>query len=315
MLGRLLKCVAVSSLLLCAALCALWARSCTAHDQVSRADSRGRLWWLDSEQGRVEIVLVNNWPVSEPLQHVSHAAGIRSPTGRRYESALTLIKRSRLGTDMVEGSTQILVMCNGPPFLTDDEVASWAAAAPLQYFRLDVNGESGWQGTSDGTGHFFLEGPSRPLRALSFPYALPVAVSATLPVGMAFLRAACRALARRRHARPGLCPACGYDLTANISGVCPECGCGSDATIVPPARLRHSLPGPSPYADSPATGPEALARGCLAASARSFGSCSRAAARGRRPVRSTSVPTRSACTSTACTASSASAAQPSCTPP
>ena len=26
---------------------------------------------------------------------------------------------------------------------------------------------------------------------------------------------------RRRH---GLCPACGYNLTANVSGVCPECG-------------------------------------------------------------------------------------------
>ena len=22
----------------------------------------------------------------------------------------------------------------------------------------------------------------------------------------------------------GLCPACGYDLTGNVSGVCPECG-------------------------------------------------------------------------------------------
>jgi hypothetical protein len=24
--------------------------------------------------------------------------------------------------------------------------------------------------------------------------------------------------------RPGVCRACGYDLTANVSGVCPECG-------------------------------------------------------------------------------------------
>ena len=29
---------------------------------------------------------------------------------------------------------------------------------------------------------------------------------------------------RRRLRRSGLCPACGYDLTGNVSGVCPECG-------------------------------------------------------------------------------------------
>ena len=30
--------------------------------------------------------------------------------------------------------------------------------------------------------------------------------------------------ARGRRVDPGLCPACGYDLTGNVSGVCPECG-------------------------------------------------------------------------------------------
>jgi hypothetical protein len=29
---------------------------------------------------------------------------------------------------------------------------------------------------------------------------------------------------RRRRRRRGLCAACGYDLTGNVSGVCPECG-------------------------------------------------------------------------------------------
>ena len=28
----------------------------------------------------------------------------------------------------------------------------------------------------------------------------------------------------RRRDRAGRCPACGYDLTGNVSGVCPECG-------------------------------------------------------------------------------------------
>ena len=33
-----------------------------------------------------------------------------------------------------------------------------------------------------------------------------------------------RRLRRRRRLRRGLCPRCGYDLTANATGVCPECG-------------------------------------------------------------------------------------------
>jgi hypothetical protein len=36
-----------------------------------------------------------------------------------------------------------------------------------------------------------------------------------------FERPARQALSRREH---GLCLACGYDLTGNVSGVCPECG-------------------------------------------------------------------------------------------
>ena len=37
---------------------------------------------------------------------------------------------------------------------------------------------------------------------------------------------------RRRLAMAGKCPACGYDLTGNESGVCPECGEGADGVRV-----------------------------------------------------------------------------------
>jgi len=38
------------------------------------------------------------------------------------------------------------------------------------------------------------------------------------------------ALRRYRCRQYGLCPNCGYDLTANVSGVCPECGVSMDPT-------------------------------------------------------------------------------------
>ena len=35
----------------------------------------------------------------------------------------------------------------------------------------------------------------------------------------------------RRRARLGLCAACGYDLTGNLSGTCPKCGAAVAASV------------------------------------------------------------------------------------
>ena len=44
-----------------------------------------------------------------------------------------------------------------------------------------------------------------------------------VPVGLMFL-ANLRPMRRHWRLTRGLCVRCGYDLTANVSGVCPECG-------------------------------------------------------------------------------------------
>ena len=38
---------------------------------------------------------------------------------------------------------------------------------------------------------------------------------------------------KRRKLGPNACPACGYDLTANESGVCPECGVSAESASDP----------------------------------------------------------------------------------
>lgn len=48
---------------------------------------------------------------------------------------------------------------------------------------------------------------------------LLVIVTGTLPTFWLWHR-----LRNRRRNRVGCCPACGYNLTGNVSGVCPECG-------------------------------------------------------------------------------------------
>jgi hypothetical protein len=61
---------------------------------------------------------------------------------------------------------------------------------------------------------------SLPTRALIFAFVWgPIAVASFkrgVPAG--------QELRRRARSARGLCPHCGYDLTANVSGVCPECG-------------------------------------------------------------------------------------------
>lgn len=52
--------------------------------------------------------------------------------------------------------------------------------------------------------------------AFAAPHWLAAAFGAALPL--------VRIIRHRRRPAPGYCPACGYDLTGNISGVCPECG-------------------------------------------------------------------------------------------
>jgi hypothetical protein len=59
------------------------------------------------------------------------------------------------------------------------------------------------------------------VRQYRVPSWLPVCLLAVYPV-LAFVRSPARR--RRQRRQNGLCLACGYDLTGNVSGVCPECG-------------------------------------------------------------------------------------------
>ena len=67
------------------------------------------------------------------------------------------------------------------------------------------------------------------LCALGVEVRYPVAVACLMALSIAWPTARVwqycqqRALVRHRIA-VGQCPACGYDLTGNVSGVCPECG-------------------------------------------------------------------------------------------
>ncbi len=60
------------------------------------------------------------------------------------------------------------------------------------------------------------------MRAVAVPHGLVIGLLLAYPA-VAFVRGPVRRWRRRRR---GLCVACGYNLTGNVSGVCPECGRG-----------------------------------------------------------------------------------------
>ncbi len=55
---------------------------------------------------------------------------------------------------------------------------------------------------------------------IRFPLWMPIVLFGSYPTAHLLLRAPLRRYRRRRR---GLCVACGYDLTGNVSGTCPEC--------------------------------------------------------------------------------------------
>jgi hypothetical protein len=69
---------------------------------------------------------------------------------------------------------------------------------------------------------------SRPGGSAALQFLLPaysIAAFASLVAStVVFLRHSYLRGERELRRRQGLCPECGYDLTANVSGVCPECG-------------------------------------------------------------------------------------------
>ena len=88
-----------------------------------------------------------------------------------------------------------------------------------------------------GATRHYVRLPPTPYRGVQVPHWAVVVLSCALPGH--WLTAALSHSRARRRARRGLCAACGYDLTANASGVCPECGtgCGTEcgAPLVTPA--------------------------------------------------------------------------------
>jgi hypothetical protein len=200
---RVLNLLTALSLLLCVAVAALWARSASRRDNLwFCGGAGGRLWWFESAPGRVAFRSAAGWPAAAPVRHTSApaAADIGALVLANERPAVMIrdnMQRS-LGVSVREwrdGRNWLLVR-HGTVVTADDPA-----------------------GNATGTGF----SPTMRYVELVLPQWMLVIVTA-LPTLAAWGAARLRTRRARLRARRGACPACGYDLTGNVSGVCPECG-------------------------------------------------------------------------------------------
>lgn len=199
---RLLKLVTALSLLLCATTVVLWVRSGYGPTAIEVVTSRGVRWQFWADRLNVGVQRVRGWPEAPGIRYTgySYAHGLRGSSLALLDFAARGGARSTgregFGCSLWTGTVRVLLDDNGrvwrgPPF--PGPVPQKQMSAPRPYWTAAIR---------------------QPLALAAF---------ATLPAARLLL-AARRRLKRRAHRRRGRCPQCGYDLTANVSGVCPECG-------------------------------------------------------------------------------------------
>lgn len=194
----IVKALASLSLLLCAATVVFWVRSYWRVDSLMlfRADRHWTGMWKDGSIGTFDA-------------------------GRIYE------------VDSRRGSLRLL-------YVYEDYSIYYRRLNPALWFSADEDALEPWAAAAAHWPGVAIEsrpvrqalpnadiaGPGTPpppvaytVHALYTPWVLWTFLAALLPAAAFWRRR--RRLSRSRR---GLCTACGYDLTGNVSGVCPECG-------------------------------------------------------------------------------------------
>ena len=193
MTRRLLKLLTVLSALLCVAAAGMWVRTYFAQDFLERTDVRAtpggfRYWELGAA----------TWKGVVRVGAVRHEFDRETTPRQQYEIYLRLMQSQDASTGERTWRSR---EADDFPLSSDQRFARWGFIG--QFLNEDERGHRGFAVTA------------------SSPWWLVLLVC-SIPLDLRILSRVRRA---RRRAR-SLCPACGYNLAGNDSGVCPECGKG-----------------------------------------------------------------------------------------
>lgn len=199
---RLLTLASVLSLLLFVATVALWVRSYVV--------SEGFAWYAADPSSLQSGVTDLGW--TRGLLFIG-----RSRFQARDRSGFdTCMKGWRDWVAVNVDSGPVRVHTVLPPSATIRLAGFWGGAG----FAYESSHSATFKPMLVRSGMRFTEVPTTYRHWRVFVPAWAVAFASMLSPAFA----AARELKRRRKAKEGHCRRCGYDLTANISGVCPECG-------------------------------------------------------------------------------------------
>lgn len=210
--------LSILSLLLCVGTSVLWARSHKTYDQIRFTDWQGRLWVIESGNGKMLFGTMRQWPVHESItwQTVNTE---REPDGLAIFS---------------NGAADATCYSRGTSNINAYISPWWSQGVGRAYFRRDgVPPQPGdWTGWYTTT----VILPTTPLayfQRVVFHGAITL-VMASPPLLWIAINVASAVIRRNRLLRIGICSSCGYDLRATPDR-CPECG-------LVPSRLPGSSP-------------------------------------------------------------------------
>lgn len=193
-----------ASLALCAAVTAMWVRSCRTLDEWSAVDDANVLRGVLSYRGALHVIRAERNAAPRPLGWDAYDVPPGAGDGEVYTTGL--LEWRHLG----------FMKLSAPPIPTAVQVNQGGVAVTVQpplTATLPPFGPSP-SGQRPLTPWLL----SRPFRAWVIPYWPVVLLLALSPV-----RAGARLTRAWLRRRSGRCAACGYDLRAS-TGRCPECG-------------------------------------------------------------------------------------------
>jgi hypothetical protein len=213
----LLNVLTALSLLLCVALCVLWARSNTYSDRWTVAAAGGRLWSVGSVHDYIHLETVDGWPVDVPLYWQAIDLGTGRPTRPSVpadEGFLYYVGQGGpggLGLESWQAPHSVVRLVRG-------RLCTYAAGRPPD--SPIVVGPDG-AAREAGTGRPVYTA-ALTYHEVAVPSGLACAATGAAPLTWLALRLGRRVRSRRRR-RLNQCPSCGYDRRAT-PGRCPECG-------------------------------------------------------------------------------------------
>jgi hypothetical protein len=208
---RLFNVATAASLLLCVATAVMWLRSYWVNDRLTRGRGPSDCLLVFSDDGWLRISMAGDVRAAEGHWSLTSESAI-AVRKRLAEVCQDFLKTSSAGFATKPEANHSVTFLPAFEFLGTPPPPS-----PFAFPGVWYRSFAGWLAMP--TSPIDDSGPQTPIHILEITWAWPTIIGSILPLIWLGRHGYWRWRMQR-----GLCHACGYNLTANTSGICPECG-------------------------------------------------------------------------------------------